>query len=69
MDKSKIVHEWNIEIINSSEQFKETYNSCGLCGGKLVFVHNTNFLYGEVEEQASCTLCNVEQKKRKHSLQ
>ena len=68
-NKSKIVHEWNIQPINAAEAFKEDYNTCSLCGTELVFTHVTNFLYGQVDEEAECPSCQVRMKKQCHSLQ
>lgn len=68
-DKSKIVHEWNIQPLTAAEVYKEDYNNCSLCGTELIFTHVTDFLYGIVDEEAECPCCQVRMKKNNHSLQ
>ena len=68
-DKAKIVHQWNIQPLSKSESYKEDYNHCSLCGTELSFTHVTNFLIGQVEEEAECPSCQVRMKKKSHGLQ
>jgi hypothetical protein len=68
-NKSKIVHQWNIQPISEAEAFLEDYSHCSLCGEELVFTHVTHFLYGQVDEEAECPSCQVRMKKQSHSLQ
>jgi len=42
---------------------------CLLCGEELIFTHVSDFLRNYVEEEASCPICGVKNKKTSHCLQ
>ena len=51
------------------DQFIEDYTYCCLCGSELIFTHVTNFIQGEVKEEAHCSSCNIRAKQNIHRLQ
>ena len=66
----KIVAQFNVvDIPSKQEQYLQDYNHCPLCGEKLVFTHVTNFIEGEVKEEAFCMACNIRAKSGQHDLQ
>ena len=68
-NKEKIVAEFRITGIDYKEQYLEEYFHCLLCGTKLDFSHNTDFIYQVVEEKAECPHCKIESKANHHNLQ
>lgn len=47
----------------------EDQNHCCLCGTKLVFKHQVDYLTLHVREEADCPTCHVRMKTRDFSLQ
>jgi hypothetical protein len=45
------------------------FENCAICGTKLRFTHRTDYLKFEVEEEASCPQCGIQNKVAKFILQ
>ncbi len=51
------------------EQEIESHTICYLCGQKLHFIHQTDFITHEVDEEANCLHCQIRTIKQSHRLQ
>ena len=53
----------------SKEDIIETLETCCLCGSRLRFTHQTDYLALLVQEEAKCTECGIKSKTSKFILQ
>jgi hypothetical protein len=51
------------------EQYLADYNECPLCGTEMLFTHVTNFVRGDVHEEAHCEACKIRVRDNSHQLQ
>jgi len=51
------------------EELIESIDSCCLCGTKLKFQHQTDFVLWEVQEEGHCPACGIRNKVNKFVLQ
>ncbi len=55
--------------VSKREQFLEEYNYCSFCGSEYLFTHVTDFIEGQVKEEAYCMTCQIRTKQNDHKLQ
>ena len=55
--------------IGSVQQVVQQYSHCNLCGGRLHFVHSTDFSRNTTHEKASCPECGLDARQVLHRLQ
>ena len=56
-------------MVGSSKKVLERYSHCDICGGRLHFVHQTDFSRNTTQEKASCPECGLEARQSLHRLQ
>ena len=55
--------------VGSSKKVVDDHTHCGFCGGRLHFVHATDFSRNTTHEKASCPECGLEARQVLHRLQ
>ena len=55
--------------IGSLKKVMDDYTHCGFCGGRLHFVHSTDFSRNTTNEKASCPECGLAARHVLHRLQ
>jgi len=53
----------------SLDRVIQQYSHCGVCGGRLHFVHASDFSRNLTEEKASCPECGLDSRQVLHRLQ
>lgn len=55
--------------IEKREAFKEAVNNCPICGHKLSFQHDNDFMTNTLKEEAHCAACAVDIRSETHTVQ